>query len=408
MNLFKVSIMTMLTAQMSYATVEDLYLKSLNKSKQVEIFDLTQKRAIADLKSTTSALYPTIDLVSTNRYGNNAVNAFTEENDIDTQIALSLEQRLFRGGAEFAIHDFKKVIPKQAEALKDKNLSDYYAEFSSLYFQVSSASEESEKVEALLKNLKERVKIVKKRTRIGRDRKADLYALESQLYRLEADLFSSKALLQSSKTQFFNFSGLNSTDGISDKINPLRLELKEKVELENRPELKNLKFNYDSSVLEAKIENSTNYPQVDLGANYFFDKSALGRNDWEVSLNLRLNILDFGQRSSNVKSKKVSTYINKARYEFSRTNAKRTWQNFIETFSSKKKELVLTRAALKRSRSSYSEQLKDLNRGLVTQIDVIRSLDDVINLEKLSIRSALEVKSLYYQAQAYLGNIPKG
>jgi len=99
--------------------------------------------------------------------------------------------------------------------------------------------------------------------------------------------------------------------------------------------------------------------------------------------------------------------LDNVRFDFNRQNAKSQWSNFIDSFQSKKNELKSLRAALKRSRISYKEQLKDLNRGLVTQIDVIRSLDDVINLEKLSIRSSLEVKSLYYQANAYLGNFPR-
>ena len=250
--------------------------------------------------------------------------------------------------------------------------------------------------------------IVKKRTQIGRDRKADLYALEAQLYRLEADLFTSKAQLKSAKTDFLNFSGLDSIDEINDKVNPLRLELTKEVDLEKRPDLKNLKYNFESSELEAKIEKSAYYPQVDFGANYFIDKSALGRNEWEVSLNIRLNILDFGQRSSSVQTKRVEALINKARLDFNKTNAESRWSNFINNFKTKKNELVSLRKALKRSRDSYDEQLKDLKRGLVTQLDVIRALDDVISLEKLSIRSALEVKSLYYQANAYLGNYPKG
>ncbi len=388
-------------------SVNDLYLKSLKDSKQVEIFKLTEKGSLAELENRRSTLFPSVDIVSTNRYGNNAVNAFSDENAVDTQVALSLEQRLFQGGAEFALNDYKKVLPKQAEALKEQNLSEYYGQFTSLYFQVSSAIEENETVEALLRNLKQRVAIVKKRTKIGRDRKADLYALEAQLYRLEADLSTTKAQLKSARTEFLNFSGLDSIDGIQDKVNPLALELTKNVDLENRPDLKNLKFNYDSSVLEAKIEKASYYPQVDFGANYFLDKSNLGRNDWEVSLNIRLNLLDFGQRSSAVQGRRVTANINKARFEFNRMNAKGRWSNFIDSFKAKKRELKSLRAALKKSRNSYDEQLKDLKRGLVTQIDVIRSLDDVISLEKLSIRSSLEVKSLYYQANAYLGNYPK-
>lgn len=406
-TLFINLLVTIIYSSSVLASVDELFLRSLKNSKQVEIFNLTQEKTLSDLKSTTSTVYPSLGILNTNRYGNNTVNSKNNKNDIDTQVAVSLEQKLFQGGAEFALYDYQKVIPKKAQAQREKSLSEYYGQFSVLYFQVSSAMEEKEKVEALFQNLKKRVVIVKQRAKIGRDRKADLYALESQLHRLEADLFTTAAQLKSAKTEFFNFSGLTNVDGIEDKVNPLELKLLEKVNFENRPEYKNLKLDYDSSLLDVKIEKAAYYPQVDLGANYFLDKGNLGKNDWDVSLNIKLNLLDFGKRSSSVQSKRVTSTINKARLEFDRLNASRKWENFVNNFNSKKRELASLKEALEKSKSSYNEQLKDLKRGLITQIEVIRSLDDVISLEKLSIRSSLEVKSLYYQANAYLGHFPK-
>ena len=380
----------------------------MKSSRQIEIIELSERRSLSELESTTSSLYPSLDIVNSNRYGNNAINNFSDENNIDNQTALSLEQKLFQGGAEFALNDYRKIVPKKAKAEKEKNIADYYGKFSTLYFQVSSAQEERDKIEALFQNLKQRVAIVKKRTKIGRERKADLYALESQLFRLEADSYASLAQLRSAKTELLNFSGLESLDSISENLDPLKLDLPKTVNLDTRPELKSLVYIHESSVLEAKIEKSSYYPQVDFGANYYIEKTELGRNDWDVSLNITLNLLDFGKRSSSVQSKNVTASINRARLDYSRINAQRRWINYVDNFNSKKKEFRSIKQALKRSRTSYKEQLKDLKRGLVTQIEVIRSLDDVISLEKLSIRSALEVKSIYYQANAYLGKYPKG
>lgn len=389
------------------ANIDELFKESLTKSKQFDIIQLTEDKTLADLETTSSTLYPTVDLVNTYRYGNNALNNFTDENEVDTQLALSLQHRLFQGGAEFALNDYRKLIPKQANSLKQKSLSEYYAQFCVLYFRVTSLMQEAERVESLLKNLKSRVKIVSARTRIGRDRKADLFALQSQLARLEADLFTTQTQLVSSKTEFLNFSGLESFGTSMKFMDPSKLSLKKEVNLEERPDFKNLELQYEASKLEAKVEKASNWPQVDVGANYFLDKSSFGRNDWEVSLNIRLNLLDFGQRSSAIQSKLVSASIDKARLDFNRLNAERGWNTIVSNFDAKKNELNALKVALDRSQLSYKEQLKDLDRGLITQIDVIRSLDDVISLEKLTIRSALEVKSLYYQANAYLGNYPK-
>ncbi len=409
MNYFKVGLLfIILTPGLTIASVEELYLKSLKKSKQVEVFNLTQKKTVSDLETVESTLYPSLDITNTNTYKDEYPSSVTNQNkEVDSEVFLSLRQKLFQGGAEFALYDYNKIVPKQAEALTDKSLAEYYSQFTSLFFQMSSAIEEKERVEALLENLRKRVRIVRSRTKIGRDRKADLYALESQLHRLEAGLVQSKAQVKTAMTDLINFSGLDYIEEVKDSVDPLKLRLSMNVDLENTPELKSLKYDYEASIAEAKIEKANYYPQVDLSASYNIDKNPIGERDWGVSLNVTMNLLDFGERKSRVASKNIVTQINKAQIDFNRRNTVNRWAAFVKNFDYKKNELITLRKALYRSRASYREQLKDLNKGLVTQIEVIRSLDDVIDLEKLAIRSALEVKSLYYQANAYLGNIPK-
>ncbi|MCO4753071.1 MAG: TolC family protein [Bacteriovoracaceae bacterium] len=389
------------------ASLEDLFLKSLKKSKKVEIISLTEEKTLADLNSTVSTMYPDLDLVSNNRYGNDTNQEFSNLEQVDTDLALSVEQKVFQGGAEFALLDLKKIVPKKAHALTDQELSAYFAQFSAYYFQYSSALDEKEKVQRLLKNLEKRVKIVRQRTKIGRDRKADLLALESQLARLKADLSTTESTVSSARTNFLNFSNLESVDEIKDQINPLKLKLPSTVSLEKIPELKNLKYEHESSEAQAKIARSAYLPQVSLGANYYLDKTYSGRDDWDVSLNIKMNLFDFGKTASSVQSAKVAARIDKARYDYSRMNADGQWKNFVKNFNLKKDEYRSLQKALDRSTRSYDEQIKDLNKGLITQIDAIRSLDDVITLQKLAIKSSLELKSLYYQANAYLGKYPK-
>lgn len=146
---------------------------------------------------------------------------------------------------------------------------------------------------------------------------------------------------------------------------------------------------------------------MELGASYNLDKNNYDERDWAVSVNVKLNLYDFGVKKSRVQNKKILSRINNAQIEYTRRNSDNHWQKYLNNFDLKKNELITLRRSLDRSKASYQEQLKDLDKGLVTQIDVIRSLDDVIQLEKLVIRSALDVKSLYYQANAFLGNIPK-
>ncbi len=390
-----------------YASVDTLFLKSLKSSKQVEIFNLEEENSKASLDSVTSSLYPSLDVNNSNTYQKDYNSDGSGSNEIDSDVYLSLSQKLFQGGAEFALNDYKKLVPKQATALRKQQLSEYYREFTNLYFQVSSAKEENEKIEALLNNLKKRLSIVRKRAKIGRDRKADLLALESQMHKLESDLLGSKAQFKTALTNFKNFSGLEEIGSFQNRIDPLKLVLANDKNLDNIPSLRYLENDYKASIIDVRIEKSKYYPQIDLNTNYYLNTNEYNENDWAVSVNVKLNLFDFGVKSSSLQSKNVQASIKNARLEYSKRNAKNDWNKFVNNFEVKKNELVKLKQALVSSKSSYQEQLQDLEKGLVTQIEVIRSLDDVIELEKLVIRSALNVKSLYYQANAFLGNLPR-
>ncbi|GEM_PF-4608967 len=391
----------------SQASVEQLFLKSLESSNEVKIINLQERKTNSEVDETFSTLYPSINLTNTNTYRNNTYQNKSGLKKLDTGLALSFEQDLFQGGAEFSIYELSKIVPKKSLAVKEQRLAEYFALFSSYYFQLSSSIEEKREVSKLLDNLEKRVKLVRERTKIGRDRKADLLALESQYDRLKADLYDTESKLEESKKNFLNFSGLKTAGDFKNKINPFELNLEENVDLGKRPELKSLELEYESSLLKSKIAKSNYMPQVTLGSNYYLDKVYTGSDNWDVSLNVSMNIFDFGKTSSSVNTQNVQALIDRTRLQYNRVNSNREWANFVKVFNNKKSQLSSLKRSLTQIRKSYVEQVKDLDKGLVAQIDVIRSLDDVINLEKLYIKAALELKSLYYQSKAYLGEYPK-
>ncbi|WP_372654642.1 TolC family protein [Halobacteriovorax sp.] len=391
----------------SHASVEELFLKSLDSSNEVKLINLQERKTNSELDETFSTLYPSINLTSSNSYGNNSYQGKSGLKKVDGNLALSFNQDLFQGGAEFSIYKLSKIIPKKALAAKEQKVAEYFALFSSYYFQLSSSIEEKREVSKLLDNLEKRVRLVRQRTKIGRDRKADLLALESQYDRLKADLFDTESKLEEARKNFLNFSGLESAGDFKNKINPFELSLEDNVDLGNRPELKSLELEYESSLEKSKIAKSDYMPQISLGSNYYLDKYYGGSDNWDVSLNLTLNIFDFGKTSSSVNTQNVQALIDKTRLQYNRVNSNREWSNFVKVFNNKKSQLSSLKRSLTQIRKSYVEQVKDLDKGLVAQIDVIRSLDDVINLEKLYIKAALELKSLYYQSKAYLGEYPR-
>ncbi len=84
---------------LSFASVEGLYLESLKKSKQVEIFNLTRDKTLSDLKVIESSLYPSVDIVSDNDYSKQATSSSVGRSEFDSELYLSMNQKLFQGGS---------------------------------------------------------------------------------------------------------------------------------------------------------------------------------------------------------------------------------------------------------------------------------------------------------------------
>ena len=78
------------------ANVDNLYLKSLSSSKQVEILNLEEENSKANLDAVTSSLYPSLDINNSNTYQKDYDTDGDGDNKIDSDVYLSLSQKLFQ------------------------------------------------------------------------------------------------------------------------------------------------------------------------------------------------------------------------------------------------------------------------------------------------------------------------
>lgn len=400
-----------LTCVQSYGatTLSELYQSALKKNENLAISALTTEKAKESVRSYLSSLYPSLDLSSRALFGNETYKSRSGLKRWDTQTGIGLTQNLFQGGSEFALWELKDLIPQIAE-LQEKNTEHaFYAELASAFYSYLSASGEKEKISRQMDGLEKRIKILDRRVKIGRERDTDLLASKAQLARLEAELSGIENTLVNSATNLRTISGLGTLPEIADTEDPRSLRLPSNASelLKTRPVEMSAELALKQSREEVKVEKSDYYPKLSLSSNYYLDQYRSGRNDYDVTLDLKLNIIDFGVTKSNVAQARVDEMIAQKRSEQITRFGVETLANFEQSLRAKKAQLRNLDLALKATEASYKRQIEDAGKGLVSQLDVIQSLDSVITLERLNITTANQIKILYHQAIAFLGQVPE-
>lgn len=388
--------------------LEELYQLSINKNEDLAIATLTEEQTKESVRALTASLSPSVDLTSRARFGNETYTARSGLDRWDTSTALGVTQNLFQGGSEFALWELKSLIPQIALEEKKNRYTNFYAILSSAFFSYLSSLEEKTKLELQLQALTKRVSLIQDRVKIGRDRQSDLLASRGQLARLRADLSGLNTTLTRAETELRSLTGLSQIKSLSDSSNAqsLRLPTNANELLSTRPLQKSADLALKASEEEVQIEKSDYFPKLALSGNYYLDQTRAGRDDYDVALELKWNLLDFGVTKSNVAQKNISQMIAQKRSEQIKRLGDETLSNFRQTLETKKQELKNLTMALQATEASYKRQIRDAENGLVNQLDVIQSLDSVIALEKLQIRASNEIKILYHQALAFLGVLP--
>lgn len=393
---------------MAAMTLKDLYSVATTKNEDLGIATLTEEQVNESVRSLTASLSPAVDLNSRARFGNESLTTRSGLNRWDTSTSIGVTQNLFQGGSEFALWELKKIIPQIAKEETRNRYTTFYADLSAAFYTYLSNMEEKQKLEQQLEALEKRVGILGRRVKIGRDRQSDLLASRGQLARLRADLSALATTITRSITTLRNLTGLETLPELVDQTAAEKLNLPADADekLQERPLQRSADLALERSKEEVQIEKSEYFPKVGLAGNYYLDQTRAGRDDYDVALELRWNLLDFGVTKANVAQKNIGQMIASKRSEQIKRLGEEALKNFRLTLQSKKQEYRNLNMALQATEASYQRQLRDAENGLVNQLDVIQSLDSVIALEKLTIRASNEIKILYHQGLAFLGILP--
>ena len=398
----------MLTAAWSQA--QGLTLKEAVDLAKVHNVNFTNKKIDVSIsehekQQLIAAVLPTIEASSTTlfRDSSSVQNSFTE-NQQHTAL-LKLEQPLFKGGAGYYGLQIAKALPKIAELELRQNEQDLSISVSESFFAVLRQERDITYTAEQLSLLRERIADIRKRIQIGRSKKTDLLSLESSLSRVQSQFNASQSELLDTQRQLRSLLGPQSVLTLKEPATAYQ-ELPNNWEqlLSETPQIKAQELLLSRLHYEQKSARSEYLPEVNLTGNYYLDRAGvLADSKWDVSLEASWQIFSGGaSRADNqIKSLEVQKQTNIL------AETKRSlfdwYATKIRVLTKRQEELRGLEDALRLANDNYLEHRKELNAGLVSSLDVLRALEDLLEVKKALNQKNYEIQNLSAQLRIRLG-----
>lgn len=321
--------------------------------------------------------------------------------------AIRLNQSLIRGGAIGALKlaEENVLLSQFQKSATEVNL---YRLVIDAYFSLASAQYDVKNLEDSLKLSRERVAEIKARSKIGRSRKGELIEAEAQLHTAESQLKNGQLELDAAKK---NFTFLTLTEPENIVLGDLP-QIKESLaafqtKLNSRPDVLASKHQVQMAHTQVEISKGGHYPSLDLISNYYLERTGvLASSKWDAALVYTVPIYQGGGVSSQIReaveAKRTAELTN---HEYIRT-AERDMAIQYQNYSQILEQLKSLKQARDKAEEAYRLSLKDYDLGLITNLDVLQSLNFYVTTERNYDGLFVLGHLAYHNLEAAAGVIP--
>lgn len=322
--------------------------------------------------------------------------------------AIRLTQPLLRGGSVSAYQLAKENI-LLSKFQKDSTEINLYQLVLNSYYSLASAQMDVNNVDELLKFSRERVKEIRERTNIGRSRKGELVEAEAQLHIAESQYNQTLLNLKQAEENFEFYTKLKPAPiKLSGEVPKVQQPLGELINKgRGRPDIMVRAQEIKVADHRVSIAKGGHYPQLDLTSNYYIDRTGvLETSEWDVGVAVVIPLYQGGGVDARVKEAVEGKRI----AELNRSEAVRTAERDINISYHNLEQIQLQLKALKealqKAEQVYRLNKKDYQYGIVTNLDVLQSLN-VFMETKRSFDGLVAIGHLNYKnLEALTGVLP--
>lgn len=322
--------------------------------------------------------------------------------------ALRLNQPLIRGGAlaGLSLAHEQILLTRFQEDATELNL---YSLIIDAFYTFHQALRDRDNLQQLEKFSRDRVGELRSRTKIGRSRRGELVQAEAQLLTASSQLERGVLNLEAAKQTLAFYTGLRDFGNEA-----LKLPIPEPKaigallgKLNDRPDLKANQQEVELAEKRIQIAKGGHYPQLDFVGNYYFDRTgALETSDWDAALVVSIPLFQGGAISSQVRE--ASSQKRAARYQYQQSvrNAETNLRILFSNLRLMIDQLKNLQSGVRKAEEAYGLNQRDYQNGLVSNLDVLQSLNIFIEAKRSFDELLLEAHKVQKQIDASLGELP--
>jgi len=387
-------------------TLSDCYRMALKQSEEVAVRAERITETEGRFQQALSGILPKISFSSVDkRQDGDGGSAFTRRNVPERKFTFS--QPLFSGFKEFAAMRGSKSEKRLREQEKGRAEQLLLVDVSDAFHLLLQQRRQIGVLDTIRQTLRERIRELEDRERIGRSRASERVAAQAQLYRVEAEWEQAQTREQVSSQLLQFLTGLGAIPELADPGPALPAPPPEETYLAkgpSRPDVKGAEQSAEIARQQLKVARAKFFPTVDVGGNYYVERSGAAQDvTWDASLTVDVPLFQGGAAVGA--GKEAESGIRQA--DLKVQQARRVAdQEIRDAYAEYGGALARARAltkALEATEESYQMQAQEYRLNLVSNLEVLATLQALQDSRRELIGTLYEAHRLYWKLKAAAG-----
>lgn len=323
-------------------------------------------------------------------------------------VGARLTQPLIRGGV-FGALDVARDNILLAEFQKDATELNLYQLVINAYYNLKISQVDIKNLQNYLNYSKERVAELRERTKIGRSRRGELVEAEAQYHLVESQYQQALIELEQIGKQFefltrmtpSEVPDLTAVPNVEGSIEAYMAKLK------SRPDIMAAVQQVKASEHQISVAKGGHYPSVDLVGNYYIDRTGvLATSEWDAGIVVSVPFYQGGAVMAATREAVASKRIAELTSHETLRTAERELAIIFQNYKQIQAQLKAQEEALKKSEEAYRLNKKDYQYGLVTNLDVLQTLNVYIQNKRSHDTLFALAHMTYKNLEAAVGVLP--
>lgn len=323
-------------------------------------------------------------------------------------VGVRLTQPLLRGGLLGAL-DLANDNILLAKFQKEATTLNLYQLVINSYYNLKIAQTDVQNLKELMAFSKERVNEIRTRANIGRSRRGELVEAEAQWHSAESQLQQGLIQLEQIEQNYKfltrlepavipELSALPQIDGSIEAY---------QAKIRNRPDIMAQKQTVKAAEDQITIAKGSHYPSVDLIGNYYIDRTGvLATSEWDAGLQISVPFYQGGAVVAATREAIATKRIAELTTDETIRTAERELSILFQNYRQLQAQLGASKLAVSKSEEAYKLNKRDFSNGIVTNLDVLLSLNTFIQNKRSYDTLYAMAHMTYNNLEAATGVLP--